>query len=509
MQNSRRLWVIVGAVMAVVALAAVGVFWLLPRLSGVDGDAIVRHMPQDTAVFAEINLLNLQDSASRQTAAAFENTYNSADIPFNPADPSTIFNGLDGALASLAGVTVSEDVRPWLGANAGAGFLPPGPDGQARWLLAGTVRDTAGADAFVAKVNSVGQGTAVRQGNLVLAASDPATLAAAQAAADGLSLADSRRFQETMAQLPDKRAATLYVNMAAANPLLETAVLPEQAGVVQAIRGILPVYTAVGLAAFATNAGIQVELVGLHEPLNETQRAWLAAQTGTRALDAQVSADTAVYLTGQRTDLLWQLLKGSLDGLGYSAADVDEATQLFAGLFGFNPDQDLLAALDGEFALTLLPVEGATAVPGLSGALLATHNQPDNLATWADSLANGLSRLGFAAANSEGVYQVNNADGSPLAAYTVVGDQVVVGTEAAGVTAVTTSSDPLNAAPAYQNAWAHLPDEAKPFLFVNVDQLASLFALDPETMPAHTAVMGRTSDENISRATLILVIGEE
>jgi hypothetical protein len=508
MQNSRRLGIIMGVVVGLVVLA-IGAFWLLPRLLGVDEDAIIQHMPEETAVFATVNLLNLQDSASRQTAVAFEDVYNSADIPFNPADPTTIFNGLDNALHSLAGVTVSEDVRPWVGATIGVGFLPPGADGQPRWLLAATVRDEAGASAFVEKVNGIGQGTAVQQDNLVLLASDPATLAAAQAAPDSLSLADSRRFQETISQLPEKQAAILYVNMAEIGPLLDTAVTGAEAGILEAIRGTLPTYTSVGLAAHATDDGIQIEMVGLHEPLNETQRAWLAAQTAVPTTDAHLPADTAVYLTGQRLNLLWQLLKGSLDGLGYSAADVDEATELFAGLFGFNPDSDLLAALDGEFAWAVIPAEGGTAVPDMSAILLAEHNQPDDLVTQAASLAAGLARLGFTAESGDGVYQVHDADGRPLAAYAVDGALVIVGTDVAGVTAVTTATDTLHTAPTYQGIWAHLPRGAKPLLFANISQLAPLLTLDPETLPITQAVMGTASDEAVSRATLILIHKEE
>ncbi len=509
MQNLRRLGIIIGAVVVGLVVLVVGAFWLLPRLLGVDEDAIVQHMPGNTAVFAEINLLNLQDSASRQTAVAFEDAYNNADIPFNPADPTTIFNGLDNALLSLVGVTVSEDVRPWMGTNAGAGFLPPGEDGQPRWLLVATVRDDVGATAFVEKVNGIGQGTAVQVDNLVLVASDADTLANAQAAPDGLSLADSRRFQDTMSQLPEDQAAIIYVNMVEIEPLLDTAVTADNAGIIGAIQGILPIYTSLGLAAHATDAGIQIEMVGLHEPLNETQRAWLAAQTAVPTTDAHLPADTAVYLTGQRLDLLWLLLRDSLDGLGYSAADVDEATELFAGLFGFNPDSDLLAALDGEFALALVSAEGGTAVPGLSAVLLAEHSQPENLAAQAESLAAGLSRLGYAVDNREGVYQLDDPGGNPLAAYAVDEERVVVGTDAAGVTAVIIATDTLTTSSAYQDIWSHLPDGAKPLLFANASQLAPLFALEPEGLPISQIIMGTTSDETTSRASLIFIIKEE
>ncbi|NJN54023.1 MAG: DUF3352 domain-containing protein [Anaerolineae bacterium] len=490
-------------------LLAVALFWLLPRLLGADTEAIVQTMPDDTAVFAEINLLQLQDSASRQAASSFEESYNAADIPFNAADPSTIFNGLDATLHSLAGVTVSEDVRPWVGVNFGVGLLPM-VDGQSRWLLVATVRDAAEAAAFITKVNAIGEATAGSYDDLVLVASDAATLAAAQT--DGLSLADSRRYQETMAQLPQERAATLYVHMQEAAELWQTAVPTENQGIIQALQGVQPAYTTLGLAAYATEVGIQAEMVGLHEPLNETQQMLLTAQTAVPTTDTMLPANTAVYLTGQRLDLLWKLLKGSLDGLGYSAADVDEATELFAGLFGFNPDTDLLAALDGPSAVALLPVGGEqsvgeTAVPGFSVVLLAEHNNPQELPDQAASLAAGLTQLGFEANQTTGVYEVTDPDGRPLAAYTVYGDYLLVGSERVGVTAVTELTTTLANAPGdYQGVWGLLPPNAKPLLFADVTQLTEPFALNADTLPITQAVLGTTSDETISRATLILVL---
>lgn len=498
---------------AIIILAVVAGAWLLPRLLGADGAAIAQVMPEQTAVFAEINLLNLQNSQSRQVAAAFAGAFTSANIPFNSSDPTTAFNLFDPTLQALIGLTVSEDVRPWVGLNAGLGLLPPGADGLAHWVLAATVRNDGNAEAFVEKVTAAGaapgnglfanQPVAARVHNLVIVASDPATLAAALAAEEELSLADSRRYQQTLARLAENRALTVYLDDPDLDVFLDALVPEAGAGAVQAIRSILPDYTAVGMAAYATSDGIQVDIVGPHNGLNETQRTLLAAQTAAPAADALLPQATAVYLSGQRPDLLWQLLKGSLGGLGYSEADVDEAMALFTGLFGFNPDTDLLATLNGAYAVALLPTAGGRIEPGLEAIALAEHANPTVLAQQAESLATGLTIFGMQAVTVDNVYQVMDANNQPLAAYTAYDDYLLVGTDAAGVTAVTQATDSLAGKPAYQGAWRVLPDGAAPVLFVDAAALAG--PLPPYLVePIAYAVFGVSSSEEISRGTLIL-----
>lgn len=509
MKISQRTFIIIGiTLIGLLILAAFG-FWLLPRLLGADEEAIAQIMPDDTAVFVQINLLNLQDNASRQAATAFEEPYSRADIPFDVADPTTIFNGLDANLQSLAGVTVSEDVRPWVGVNIGIGLLSGGTGEQPRWLLAATVRDDAGADAFVDKVNAGGQATAVHHENLVLVAPDMATLDTVLNIPSGLSLRNSRRYQETMTNLTDDRAVSVFVNRQEAETLWSTAVPTDSQGVTQAIQGMLPKYTAVGLAAYATEAGIQVDVVGLHDPLTETQQALLAAQSTVPNTDALLPADTAVYLTGQRPDLLWQLLKGSLDGLGYSSADVDEAIELFSGLFGFDPEADLLAALDGPFAVALVPTKAGTAMPGLSATFLAEHNQPDKLKSQAAALAAGLEQIGFSTVLEGEIYQVNDPNDQPEAAYAVDGDYVVVSTDRAGVTAVIDPTNTLAGVSNYQGVWELLPSDAKPLLFADLTQLISLANSEPAQLPVTQVVLGTNSDQTFSRATAILLLAQK
>ncbi len=509
----KPLALLVGLIILVLALAAGA--RMLPRLLGADDEAIAHVMPEGTAVFAEINLLNLQNAPSRQVAASFADTYTAVDIPFNSNDPSTVFNLFDPALHTLLGLTVSEDVRPWIGLNAGLGLLPPGEDGLAHWLLAATVRDDDQAAHFISKVATgsdvqglfAHQPTADRVGDLVVIASDPATLAAAAAAQQGLSLADSKRYQQTLAQLPDNRAATLYLNGTDLDVFLETAVPATSSGYVQAARGLLPAYTAVGLAAYATADGIQVDMVGLHDELSATHQALRQAQTAETPTDAVLPGATTVYLTGQRLDLVWQLLKGSLAGLGYSAADVDEAMALFARLFGFNPETELLARLDGAYAVALVPTPEGAIDPGLSAVALAAHPDPAALTAQADALAAGLTPLGATATKEGDVYEITTAAGPPLAAYMVHENFLLVGTERAGLTAVVQSVTSLADKPLYQGAWAVLPANALPFLFIDGTQLAAwLPYLAAGSNPITHVVMGIHSNETVSRGTLIFVI---
>lgn len=513
-RNRKLLLLMAAAGLVILTIAAAVRF--LPRLLGADEAAIAQVMPEETAVFLELNLLNLQNEAARQLADRLEETYSAADIPLSTNDPSTLFNALDGLLREATGLTVSEDVRPWVGPNIGLALLPDETGvvqtDHPAWVVAATIRDDDKADAFLSELTAVLQANqgeysgflagyepqVVRQDNLLLFASDPQTLAAVIENPDGLSLADSKRFQETMGQMPADRGATVYVAGEVVDSLLDTAV--PAIGVAQ---GILPTYTAVGMAAFATEAGIQIEMVGPHEPLNETQEAYRAAQTGDHQTAAALPEETAVFLTGQRLDLLWQLAKGSLDSLGYAEADVDEAMQLFAGLFGFNPDTELLASLEGAYSLALLLPDAEA--PGV--VLLAAHEAPGTLNDQAESFAAGLAPVGLAAENANGIYTVTDEEGRPLAAYAVHDGYLVVGNEAGGVTAVTQSTNSLADNPAFQTAWAALPDGTVPVLFMNLAQIPEFLAIEAADNPISRAVFGTKSDEAISRGSLILFVG--
>lgn len=516
MANRKRLLIIILTAVGLLVAAVVAGYFLLPRLLGADEEVIAKTMPEETAVFLELNLLNLQNTATRDLSAAWAESYTEADIPFNESDPSTLLNILDEPLHEMVGMTVSEDVRPWIGLNIGLGILPAKSEAEAPgWLVATTIRDKAGADAFLEKLsaNIAEQGAvlianhpyrpvAQRDDNLLLIASDEAVLAQAVAAQDGLSLADSQRFQQTLAELPEESGLTLFGEADSLLDWLSTAVPADNAGYVEAGLGILPGYTAVGLAGLAVPEGIQLEMVGFHDELNAEQLAWLSAQT-TSTLDTNLPENTAVFFNGHRLDLIWQQLKGSLAGLGYTEADVDESMEIFTNLLGFNPDSDLLATLDGEYAVAVIPSEA-----NLSPVVILEHDDPDTLSTQIDSLSLGLRLLGLTASKSDNIYELTDPNGEKLLNFAQFEEGLLLGLDQDGITAVAPQAPALAENELYQKAWASFPENAVPTLFLNLQELSANMALNTAVniQPITHAALATHSDEHVAKATVLFFV---
>lgn len=517
MEKRNKILIILASIFIVGLLIGVAAFWLLPRFLGADAEAIARTMPNDTAVFLELNLLNLQNADTRELTSAWEDSYAEADIPLNGSDPSTLLNILDIPLQQIADITVSEDVRPWVGLNIGLGLLFSDPASPPAWVVAATVRDNGKAEAFVTQLtaniasqNDVLIGSQPYQpevrlvDDILIIASDEDVLEQTLAASETLSLSDSKQFQETLAALPENRAITLYGDADIINDFLTTAVPPENAGVLQAVRGILPEYTAVGLGGTAVPQGVQLDMVGFHKPLIESQNEWLEAQQTDPKLDAVLPEDTALFLSGRRLDLIWQLLKGSLAGLGYAEADVDESMALFSNIFGFNPDTELLAALSDEYAIALVPAED-----DLYPVALAIHPNATELSSQMEQLAAGLTLLGIAASEDEKTFNLADLNGQPLLSYTQLDEVLLVSTDVLGLTAVSQKPASLAENTDYTNSWGIFPEGAIPVLYIDLGQIIA--ATGPETavelQPITQAALASQSDAETSRASLIIFLG--
>ena len=324
-KSKNRLWLALDAGLILVLVVGFVVYQLWPTLRSADEEAIAAIMPNETAVFLELNILNLQNEATRNLAAEWAATLPETDDQLNAADPSTLFNLLDDSLREVSGLTVSEDIRPWIGLKAGLGLLPFTAEETPRWLIAATVRDEAAAAAFVQTLNNTIQTNpsptlsqlasdpvaAIERG-VVLIASDPEALTQAQATAEGLALVDSIRFQSTLEQLPGDQTLTLFAVGDHVVEYINSATSEADADLVETALTLLPTYDTLGLAASAAEGGVSLAYVGHHGGLTPAQTAWQEAQKAPEKSDAWLPGETAVYYNGQRLDALWPLVKVSL-----------------------------------------------------------------------------------------------------------------------------------------------------------------------------------------------------
>jgi hypothetical protein len=496
-----RIWWLVGGLL-LLSLLIIGGVWGLPRLLGRDNTALAAMMPADTAVFLEIDALQLANAETAQVRQQI-----AAALPLaahaDPTSSTALLEAATNPLLSPVGLTFAEDIQPWIGPNMSIALLPgnllpgnllPG-DGEPVWLAAATIRNDSAADAFVQELISASPAlAATRVDNVLLIAPDTAVIQAAIQAQEGANLAESANYQQLLSELPSQRAATLYLDV----PQLAqwTANMPEtEAGIAQAIQGMLPNYTAVGLAAYAIANGIQVDGVGLHNGLTDAQLAWLQAQTAVPQTDIYLPADTVVYGRGQRLGLLWQQLRVHLSGLGYAPADVAESAEILANVLGYHPENDLLANLDGEFAIAETP--GGT-------VLLAQGNAQANLPQRAEQTAVGLSLLGFTTeVGSNGVYRTDDFDDNPLLYFGVQDALLAVGTEDGVATVLQGVERPLAQWPPYQQAIAALPADSRLLFYLHGNPTD--WADEPllPDLPV-TAVLGSHSTPETSFATLII-----
>ena len=91
-----------------------------------------------------------------------------------------------------------------------------------------------------------------------------------------------------------------------------------------------------------------------YESLTEEQQALIDAQSDDLKTAEFLPESTYVFLVGQRLDLMWQSGLDSLSNSGVNEGDFDEAMDLFDDMFGFNPSDDLMPLLDGEFSLAII-----------------------------------------------------------------------------------------------------------------------------------------------------------
>jgi hypothetical protein len=153
--SNNRMLIIGGiAALGLVAIIIVGGIFLLPRLFGADESAIAGVMPPETSMLVELNALNLANDETNRIARAFEDVFNEADVEFDAEDPGSGLESLDDQLEEATGLTVTDDILPWIGPNLGLGLVeldieamnegePP------QIIFAATIRDTAVADVFI------------------------------------------------------------------------------------------------------------------------------------------------------------------------------------------------------------------------------------------------------------------------------------------------------------------------------------------------------------------------
>ncbi len=554
--SNNRMLIIGGiAALGLVAIIIVGGIFLLPRLFGADESAIAGVMPPETSMLVELNALNLANDETNRIARAFEDVFNEADVDFDAEDPGSGLESLDDQLEEATGLTITDDILPWIGPNLGLGLVELDIDAinegePPQIIFAATIRDTAVADVFIEdlidaieddtgnRVEEVEYGGALvfevdsdveseriafgRSSEVFFLATNIDLLENAIDAQQGENLGDVAEYQDTLAELPADRALTIYVSGQgiedSASAVEDTSELEGfDAGMLEDL-GLL----GVGMSVTAVAEGIQADFVGNFESLTEEQQEMLDAQTDDIKTAEFLPESTYVFLVGQRLDLVWQNAMDSLDGVNED--DLDEAMDLFDDMFGFNPGDELLPLLNGEYSLALIDSdEGLIAEQfetDLGLVVMAGTSSSEELAGLAEDFADGVEDQEMSVTDSANddvtVYEVEDASGELAGAYGVSEDYLILSTSGETIETMFLGEANLADSDKYQNAWDAFPRGTIPVMYMDLDSLfAALEDVDPtigdaaDVNPVYAFAMGTRAEGSSTHTTMIFFIAGE
>ena len=421
-ENKSRNMIIAGCIGLLVltccCLVAVGVIVgldpfklnLVARLTG-RYDPILNVMPANTGMYITMDLLQLTGNDSRQLVRTFQ--------PAAPETPGqemeTVLQDLDTQLSEAVGITFTGDIMPWVGRRAGVGithlyFDAFGEPDQADWVFVAEIRDQTAFESFLVKFqqgieNNLGErfvqetyqdGTiwAIAVGdetdqiamaqttNLFFISQTVQPIKDALDAQKGTSLADSKIYAELVADLPNNRVITLFMDGAFLLDLVKN--LPDS-GLNAPQLNSLDGWQGMSASLALVEVGVQLDAFYSFDPaqMTDIQRQMLDNMLTEPQLANRLPQNTLGVVNGQGLNTLWSNAETQMAGIP-EGADFQEAVALLEDMLGIDVDTDLFALLDGEYALALLPAaDGALAQGGVNLGIifLAQTSSPDAMNT--------------------------------------------------------------------------------------------------------------------------------
>ena len=385
----------------------------------------------------------------------------------------------DQLVAAVApqSLDVARDVRPWLGGELAYAAVSPADS-----IVLAAVADRPRAEALVARVGNLSGASGYRGVQLLVAGTtaiafvgdflavgtEPAVRAAIdREQGEGDRLADAEPFRRALEGAPAGRSLTAYASAAGVRE-----VLAPRTGAAGLLGRLLdrPGLQAAGAALTGEDGGLRVTArVSGGAPEDAAFEPVLLERVPERAA-AYLGVKSAARLAGLAERLGATQVVGQLRRLLRREAQIDA-------------DQDLLAPLDGEVALSVtgpaedpegtaagapvVTLKARTADAGRTGAALARLQQP-----LAARLALPGTVPGFRPATIGGLDAFTLRATPQLApSYAVSADGLVISTAPAGLLP---PRGTLAAAPAFDATIGEVPDQADSLVFVDLRQLLAL-----------------------------------
>lgn len=390
-RRSTRSGIIAGVVLALVAAVAIIVLadpfnlHLFDRLTG-RYDAAMEAMPPDTTFYFGFDLRNFSPEKLDRVIKPFSSKVEDAEVQ----DYEDILAQIDESLEQDLGITVTDDVMPWIGQYIGIGLLKLDMSGfdlfgyssvepDIRFLIAIEARDGAKADAFLELIGDKwtenndlkSEITEYRGATITYWDSDApgerlaytrfkSVVLVSQYADDvergidafmGESLADSPDFKSLQGDLHKGRGLTVFTSGEMLKDIYE-----DMPGF-EFVTNQFDIIRGYAMTLSIVDAGVQLDIVSSIDEQAYTERfeepyPTLMVQPGSPDL---VPASSVVFIGGFPMENFWEDYQRSLEMMG-TGEDVAEAIDLLSDEIGLDLNE-FFKALDGVFTLAVLPKE--------------------------------------------------------------------------------------------------------------------------------------------------------
>lgn len=525
---------------------------LLDRLAG-RYDPLAEAVPGDSVFYLSADLLQFRSAKLQRVLQAFADMPGAGDVQ----SVDDAIQELDKSLDDSLGLTVTDDILPWLGQRvsmtaADLSVSQFGPS-EGDIVLLAEVRDRRQAEAFIAKLLDAmadESGTTFNDetykgvtlyvqedadepvivalsrdvfllGNRLSALKD--VIDTQQGTAD--SLADRADFREMRAGLPGDRLLDVYFPGEGFLDLMENSQtgLPLDETTRQTFEALSGMY----LTLAATDEGLRLDASLRYDEakLSDAQREMMNFSARAAASD-RLPAGTLAYVMGYRPDLTWTTYQETLNQAG---GDFDEALREFERQFGFDVDE-VMNHLNGEVALALLSDPDSLLAESAQMELgFVVMAQTDDAALVQAALGDlngaletdmGMTVEAQTLAGAD-VFALTSPGTEGTLVYGVAQDWLTMTSSAAVFTDVFDGGEAVSGAAAHRQVWSALPDGIRPVLYVDVrgvlalvrDGLPSAESFDREVGPylePITAVAGgATPYRNGAAQSTIVVFIEE
>jgi hypothetical protein len=512
--RTRRGFVVGSIIAGLLLVGAVGAVVAWRTLVGsafASADAI----PIDADVVITFDLLQVRDSERLdRLVQAF--AVPAADQGLIEDGDIDVIAALDEGLEAAIGITLEDDVIPWVGRSVSLGLWIEGglslgeldaiaPEDAVGLVLVAGVRNGEDAAGFVADVaaytaeqtdgliervpleggtlTSVTGGTTRDEvfmwldGEVLIVGPRRSDVSRALDARRGESIRDHAGFERMMDALPSDRLVAMYVGTGWLADLYDDPLFSDLGGRVEALQDQLAAFEGVGMSVALRDEGVAFDLAyAVDDPGTSPIPSFDAAQL--QYLDRL--PDEALLHIGAPIDD--EALADAIDSIREQDPQIfDEAAQAATEFLGVDLFDDVLPALGRESIFAVVPApEGFLADEmgvGLGVGLAVGVVDRDPVATAIASLEDLAAANGISITTSGGASLIGDG-ASTFAAYALSGDTLAIGTGPTIVDALVDGSSPsVRDNARYRALDGALPGEGVPF-FVDLQGFFDTFDLE-------------------------------